>query len=433
MPKRILYLTNYIYYPKIKSFSRNKTGLGMVNWEVAKQFAARGNEVYILTSTLCNSYKVEGVNIIGLSIGNLFKNAKYSRLLFYLFLLSKSGGKGSAKLALFKNLLIEGYVYKIIKNISPDIIHIHGVVLSTLSFINASANMDKKIVITLHGINSLDENIPLSLYEKEFEQKALKFLSMKKNVIITTVSSGVKNIIEKNFGIKNDKRLVFVPNGVDCDKFALDIDKKILRKKYKVGISKRILLNVSRLGKLKNQIFILRSLASMNSESKDNIILYLIGEGKEQERKKIENYISSHKLERNVKVLGHKEGKELIEYYNMADLLVITSTSEGFGLQMVEAFAAGIPVLTFCDLTAVKDLYNPNCMMLVKNRDVNEFGEAIKKALSMNWNRSIIKEHAKKFSWESAIDKYNSVYKFCENTEQEKENSWRITLEDLKW
>jgi len=87
MSKRILYLTNYIYYPKIKAFSRNKTGLGMVAWEIAKQFAARGDEVYILTSTFCNSCKVEGVNIIGLSIGNLFKNAKYSKLLIYLFLL----------------------------------------------------------------------------------------------------------------------------------------------------------------------------------------------------------------------------------------------------------------------------------------------------------------------------------------------------------
>jgi len=46
--RRILYLTSYIYYPKIKSFSRNKTGFGMVTWEIAKQFAARGEEVYIL-------------------------------------------------------------------------------------------------------------------------------------------------------------------------------------------------------------------------------------------------------------------------------------------------------------------------------------------------------------------------------------------------
>lgn len=45
----------------------------------------------------------------------------------------------------------------------------------------------------------------------------------------------------------------------------------------------------------------------------------------------------------------------------------------------------------------------------------------------------MIKEHSKLFSWESAIDKYNSVYKLCENAEQEKENSWQIKLKDLKW
>ena len=44
----------------------------------------------------------------------------------------------------------------------------------------------------------------------------------------------------------------------------------------------------------------------------------------------------------------------------------------------------------------------------------------------------MIREHSKLFSRESAIDKYNSVYKLCENAEQEKENSWQVTLKDLK-
>jgi len=429
MSRRILYLTNYIYYPKIKTFSRNKNGLGIVNWEIAKQFATRGDEVYILTSTLSNSCAIEGVNIIGLSIWDLFKNAKYSKLPIYLFLLNKSSGKVRAKLALFKNLLIESYVSKVIKKIDPDIIHIHGLELSTLSFINAAANIDKKIIITLHGINSLDKNIPISSYERKFEQKALKYFSMKKGVIITTVSSGMKNIIEKIFGIKHNDHLLFVPNGVNCDKFALNVDKNELKKKYEIDMNKRILIDVGSLGKCKNQIFILKALSHMNLELRNNIILYLIGDG--PERNNFKNYIYSHKLEKNVKLLGFKEGKELVEYYNMADLLVITSTSEGFGLPMIESFAAGTPVLTFSDLAAVKDLYNPDCMLLVKNRNVKEFNEAIKKALAINWNKSIIREHAKLFSWESAIDKYNSVYKICENTD--KYNSWHIELKDLKW
>ena len=434
MPKRkILYLTPYIYYPKIKSFSRNKTGFGMVAWEIAKQFAARGDEVYILTSTLSNSCTIENVNIIGLSIVDLFKNAKYSKLLIYLFLLNKSGGNGRAKLALFKNLLVEGYVSKVIKKIDPDIIHIHDLGTSSLSFIDSVAKLGKSMIITLHGINSLDENIPISSYEREFEQKILNFLSQKNNVYITYISSGIKNIIENNFNIniKYKDHFLLVPNGVNCNKFALNIDREEIKKKYRLPINKKILLNVNSLGKRKNQIFILKTLNNMNSEIKNNIILYLIGEG--SERNNLENYIHSHKLEENVKLLGFKEGKELVEYYNIADLSIITSTSEGFGLSMVEAFAAGIPVLTFSDLEAVKDLYNPDCMLLVKNRNVKEFGEAIKKAVDMNWNKSIIREHAKLFSWESAIDKYNSVYKLCGNAKQEEENSWEIKLKDLKW
>ena len=64
---------------------------------------------------------------------------------------------------------------------------------------------------------------------------------------------------------------------------------------------------------------------------------------------------------------------------------------------------------------------------------VLEFGQPIEKALDMNWNKSIIREHVKSFSWESAIDKYNSIYKLCENAEQEEVNSWQIKLKDSKW
>ncbi len=430
--RRILYLTPYIYYPKIKSLSRNKTGFGMATWEIARQFAKRGDEVYILTSTLSNSCIIEGVNIIGLSIGDLFKNIKYNKLLFYLFLLNKSGKKSRAKLALFKNLLIEGYVTKLIKRIDPDVIHIHSLSLDTLSFVNSIAKLGRSIIITLHAIGYLDENFQLSSYERQFTQKILRFISTKKNVIITTVSNGIKNIIiESNFGIKNNNRIVFVPNGVDYNKFALDVDKKEIKIKYRVPINKKILLNVGSLGKCKNQIFILKTLNNMNLEIKNNIVLYLIGDG--PERKNLENYIYSNKLKKNVKLLGFKGGKELVDYYNIADLLINTSTSEGFGLPMIEAFAAGTPVLTFSDLAAVKDLYNPDCMLLVKNRNIKEFGEAIKKVLGMNWNKSVIREHAKLFSWEFAIYKYNDVYKLCENAERGKENSWQIKLKNLKW
>ena len=430
-PRRILFLMPYIYYPKNKSFSRNKTGFGMVTWEIARQFAKRGDEVYIFTSTLCNSCTVEGVNIIGLSVGNLFKNAKYSKLLFYIFLLNKSGKKGRAKLALFKNLVIEGYVSKVIKRINPDIIHIHGLGLSTLSFINPVSKLGKPIIITLHGINSLDENIQISAYEREYEQKILKFLSQKNNVYITYISSGIKNIIENNFNIKQKDHFLLVPNGVNCNKFALNIDRKEIKKKYRLPINKRILLNTSSLVKFKNQIFLLKTLNSMDKKLRENIVLYLIGEGRE--RNNLEEYILDHNLKQNIKLLGFKEKNELLEYFNIADLLVLSSTSEGFGLPMIESFAAGVPVLTFSDLEAARDLYNENCMILVKNRNIKEFGEAIKKALDTNWNKSIIRKHAKSFSWDSAIDKYDSVYKLCENAEQKKENSWQINLKDLKW
>lgn len=105
----------------------------------SKQFAAGGEEVYILISPLCNPRIIGGLNIIGLSIGDLFKNAKYNKLFIYLFLLNKSGGKDRAKLALLKNLLIKGYVSKLIKKINLDIIHIHDLGPSNLSFINSVA------------------------------------------------------------------------------------------------------------------------------------------------------------------------------------------------------------------------------------------------------------------------------------------------------
>jgi phosphatidylinositol alpha-1,6-mannosyltransferase len=73
-------------------------------------------------------------------------------------------------------------------------------------------------------------------------------------------------------------------------------------------------------------------------------VLYLIiGEG--DDRRRLEAYARALGVTENVKFLGLVDAETLVEAYRAADLFVMPSTGEGFGIAFLEAMASGTPAL----------------------------------------------------------------------------------------
>lgn len=129
-----------------------------------------------------------------------------------------------------------------------------------------------------------------------------------------------------------------INNGIDLKKFHFsDSKRKSLRKKYKINDSDTVLLNVGRLEKQKNHSFLIdvfKAYHKVNPHSK----LVIIGEGSLQ--KMLEDQISQYELTNNVLILPNQHN--ISDFYNIADVFIMTSLFEGMPTVSVEAQANGL-------------------------------------------------------------------------------------------
>lgn len=117
---------------------------------------------------------------------------------------------------------------------------------------------------------------------------------------------------------------------------------RALRERWQIGDGAAVLLSVGRLSKEKGHTDLLRSLAELRRSRRGlNFRLLVVGDGKEGHR--LEELRRRLGLEREVIFAGHQD--RVAPYYRVADVVVISSHSEGSPNVLLEAMAARVPVV----------------------------------------------------------------------------------------
>jgi glycosyltransferase involved in cell wall biosynthesis len=104
------------------------------------------------------------------------------------------------------------------------------------------------------------------------------------------------------------------------------------------------IVNVGRLQKVKGQQVLVEAAHLLKERNINNFHIDLIGDG--ENRNYLENMIAKYRLQKEVSLLGLKTRNYIYSNLCSYDLYVQPSISEGFGLTISEAMAAGVPVLT---------------------------------------------------------------------------------------
>jgi 1,2-diacylglycerol 3-alpha-glucosyltransferase len=151
-------------------------------------------------------------------------------------------------------------------------------------------------------------------------------------------SEGIRKVLE-SYGV--DARMEVVPNGVDLVPFQ-NISEPIERSRYGIPADDVLLMYVGRLSPEKNLHFLLRSFRGA-AEALKNVSLVLVGEG--PEREDLEEYTKQLGISERVFFTGFIPYQELPRYLVMADAFVTASVTEVHPLTVIEAMAAGLPVL----------------------------------------------------------------------------------------
>ena len=122
------------------------------------------------------------------------------------------------------------------------------------------------------------------------------------------------------------------------------------------------LISIGRLSKVKAQ---------------EDIKLTLIGDGEEKEN--LEKLIKEKKLSNNIKLTGFLNKDEISKEMIKNNIFVTTSKSESFGLVAIEACSFKLPVVAFDSALGLKEILENNCGILIKDRNLKDMKEEIKK------------------------------------------------------
>jgi len=96
--------------------------------------------------------------------------------------------------------------------------------------------------------------------------------------------------------------------------------------------------------------------------------------------------------------------KQMVEFYSMADIFLMPSTAESFGLMAIEAMATGLPVVTMEGTAVPSVVFAPNCGIAVKANDIEAFVNVVLKLVSNPQERQKRSEVAR-----TLADKYYKV------------------------
>jgi D-inositol-3-phosphate glycosyltransferase len=145
----------------------------------------------------------------------------------------------------------------------------------------------------------------------------------------------------------NPDHVAVVPPGVDLSMFQ-PIDRDEARRTIGYGAG-RLLLFVGRLERLKGVDVAIRALALLRDRAHDDVRLLILGEdsrdGDESEKDRLKELAAAAGVRDRVDFLGSVAHHELPFFYSAADVCVMPSYSESFGLVALEAQACGRPVV----------------------------------------------------------------------------------------
>lgn len=171
--------------------------------------------------------------------------------------------------------------------------------------------------------------------------------------------------------------VAIIPTGVALSQFK-GKDGPKFRGKQGFSADEKILLYVGRLADEKNIDFLLRVFARVASKY-DNVHFVVAGSG--PALAKLKDSAVQLRVDKKTHFLGYVKGNALRDCYAAADLFLFASVTETQGLVVLEAMAAGVPVVAVGRM-GIKDIFDRQKGGIVTEPDEEEFFQAVIKMLN---------------------------------------------------
>jgi len=215
-----------------------------------------------------------------------------------------------------------------------DVLHVHYAIPHATAAYLAQQILDARgikipFITTLHGTD-------ITLVGVDRAYAPVIEFSINRSNIVTAVSQSLKDQTFEYFSIKNDVRVVY--NFVDFDRFT-----RREKPHFKTAIApngERLLVHVSNFRPVKRVEDVIRVFERVHQQIPSKLLL--IGDG--PDRRAMQQLCRDLGICQDIVFLGKQEAIE--EVLGVADLFILTSEKESFGLAALEAMACSVPVIS---------------------------------------------------------------------------------------
>ena len=291
----------------------------------------------------------------------------------------------------------------VILNNNVELLHVHYAIPHAAAAYMAKQILAKQgiripVITTLHGTD-------ITLVGKDKTYSPVVTFSMNESDALTAVSDNLKEETYKNFNI--EKEIEVIHNFVDVKRFhrqPVDAFRKLISPN-----GEKIIVHASNFRKVKRVEDVVSTFLLI--QKKMPATLLLLGDG--PERSHIEANARQCESHNTIKFLGKQEQME--DILPIADLFILTSEYESFGLAALEAMAAEVPVISTNAGGLPEININGYCGFM---SDVGDVEDMSKNALHILQDDATIKQfkanalaQAKKFDIENIVPEYEALYK----------------------
>jgi len=288
-------------------------GSGVVATELGKELAAKGHEIHFITYNQ------------PVRLGSFRKNIFYHEV-------------NISDYPLFDyppyELVLASKMVDVVKHEKLDLLHVHYAIphassAYTAKQILADEGIHVPVITTLHGTD-------ITLLGKDASFEPVISFAINKSDKVTAVSHSLKNDTYKLFGVNKD--IEVIPNFIRLEQHQ-HAENTELKLSYAPN-GEKIITHISNFRAVKRIPDIIQVFAQVRKEMA--VKLVLVGDG--PDRNKVEQLCRELHVCDDVKLVGKL--KNPTEVLSIADLFILPSEQESFGLAALEAMAAGVPVIS---------------------------------------------------------------------------------------
>lgn len=291
-----------------------------------------------------------------------------------------------------------------------DLIHAHFAYTAGFAAVRSARQKKNSAVITVHGS---DINYYTRRHLRNFIAAGYTIWGLRHADAVHAVSQDLKSKVVA-LGV-DSQRVTVIPNGIQAELFFPCRDKAALRRQLQLPESSIIFLYVGNFSRVKGLDILLNAFAHVQAELA-NAILLMIGDGElETELKQ-----SAQMADFGKKIIwaGRKPHKEIPDWMNVADFLVLPSLSEGFGLVLLEALACGTPVIASAVGGVPEILTAPELGIMVPAGDSKKLAAAMLDAAGKSWDTKKFTAYAHANTWSARAPRFLQVYQTALGNQQ---------------